>query len=113
MGYNSKYFLVNIDMVLFVFLLLVVIVIVLLAIRPLVIRYNKAIFDKVKVKIFFSAILRFPMTSYLKNSLAALIALQAISLTTQAEIIDGIISIITFILLIGFPIFTYKFLKKN
>ena len=71
------------------------------------------LFTKIKGKIFWNAILRFILQSYLKIALATTFSLYLASFGTDMEIVNFVLSIAILLILLGMPILFAVVLHKN
>ncbi|TNV86587.1 hypothetical protein FGO68_gene16816 [Halteria grandinella] len=77
--------------------------------------HNRArtIYDLLQYRIFFNSILRSMIQSYLKLSVATFLALTVITFNSSQETANSMLSLLVFLVLLGFPPFTIIFLSKN
>ena len=73
----------------------------------------RALFVKLKTKIFWNSILRFILQSYLKNSLAVMFAIYVISFRGETGIINGVITLFLLLVFIFLPIYFAVLLHRR
>ena len=69
--------------------------------------------QKLKAKIFWNSMLRFSLQSSLKNSLAVMFTIKAISFSTTADTLNGVTGLVLLTILVGLPVFYAILLHKN
>ena len=63
-------------------------------------------------KLFFNSMIRALLEAYLKFSISTWISVKVLSIDTTSEIINAWLTIFFVVVIVGFPAFTYFFLKK-
>ncbi len=91
-------------------------IIFVLAIRKIAEKYIlvNQLYQAIKKKIFYSSILRIGIQYYFKFCMLSFVCLKTgLSFTDKGNLANSLTAIGLLLVVVGFPLFTYNFLKKN
>jgi hypothetical protein len=115
LGIKSTNMMKNLGTFLFVFIALIVVAIIILLLRYFMMKVEllKKIYLIIHTKIFFNSVLRSLMTSFLTLNLSTFLSMQNLNFDTTGEILSSVLTIISLIVIVAYPIFCLVFIKKN